>query len=149
MVDPHIAGCLNTNPISICGEHVLANNVADNNILLLPDVKPNPHKFYQRVRSAVSGSVLNHILAPGSPIMDLLDPILTWTEPVMVPEITIILGVTSSFLALFAAAVNCARVETVVTVPPLPPVVLKEVLEGSTAPAKRRRQTVRLTPRFE
>jgi hypothetical protein len=81
--------------------------------------------------------------------MDLLDPILTWTEPVMVPEITIILGVTSSFLALFATAVNCARVETVVTVPPLPPVVLKEVLEGSAAPAKRRRQTVKLTLRFE
>ena len=64
--------------------------------------------------------------------MDLLDPILTWTSPVIVPETMMILAVVSSFLALFAAAVNSARVETVVTVPPLPPVVLERVLERCT-----------------
>ena len=56
-------------------------------------------------------------------MMDLLDPILTCTSPVIVPEMTIILAVVSSFLALFATAVNLASVETVVTVPPFPPVV--------------------------
>lgn len=33
-------------------------------------------------------------------------------------------GVVSSFFALFATALNSARVETVVVDPPLPPVVL-------------------------
>lgn len=42
----------------------------------------------------------------------------------IVPEMTMILGVASLFLELSAAAVNCASVETVVTVPPFPPVVL-------------------------
>lgn len=81
--------------------------------------------------------------------MDLLEPILTCTSPVMVPEITMILAVVSSFLALFAAAVNSARVETVVTVPPLPPVVLKRVLEGSIALFKDRERQLRLTLHFE
>lgn len=55
---------------------------------------------------------------------DLFDPILTWTFPEIVPLTTMILGVTSLFFLLLAASVNCARVDTVVTVPPLPPVVL-------------------------
>jgi hypothetical protein len=60
-------------------------------------------------------------------MMDLLDPILTCSAPEIVPDTTIILGVVSSFFALFATAVNSARVETVVTVPPFPPVVLPEI----------------------
>ena len=56
--------------------------------------------------------------------MDLLDPILTCCAPEIVPETTMIRAVVSSFFALLAAAVNSARVETVVTVPPAPPLVL-------------------------
>ena len=50
--------------------------------------------------------------------MEVLLPGLAWTAPVMVPLTTTTLGLSPAI-----AAVYCARVETVVVEPPLPPVV--------------------------
>jgi hypothetical protein len=49
-----------------------------------------------------SGNIY-HVLAPGKPITVLLDPILTWVFPEIVPLTTMILGVRSFS---FTAAVN-------------------------------------------
>ena len=124
VVDPHVGRRLNANPVSVCREDVLADNIANDHIGLLPDKQPNSDEFYEIVKSLTSSRPSIHILAPGSPMIDLFEPILTCTSPVIVPEMTMILAVVSSFLALFATAVNSARVETVVVTPPLPPVVL-------------------------
>lgn len=86
MIDPNIGGCLNANAISVCRENILADDVANDNVSLLPDVKSNANEFYTRVRSLFRNELESHLLAPGSPIMDLLEPILTCTSPVIVPE---------------------------------------------------------------
>lgn len=51
-------------------------------------------------------------------MIDLLEPTLMLAAPEIVPLTTMI-----NFAGDFAAAVNCAKVETVVTDPPAPPVV--------------------------
>jgi hypothetical protein len=106
VVDPNVSRCLNSNAISVCREDVLADDVANNHIGLLPDEQSNTDKFYKKVRSLASNGCGKYILAPGSPMMDLFEPILTCTAPVIVPEMTMTLAVVSSFFALFATAVN-------------------------------------------
>lgn len=59
------------------------------------------------------------LLAPGRPIMLLLEPMRILVEPVMEPLTT----TTPAAVPSATAAVNWARVETVVVVPPVPPVV--------------------------
>jgi hypothetical protein len=106
VINPNVGRCLNSNAVSVCCENVLADNVANNHISLLPDEQPNTNEFYRKVRRMISSGTGIHILAPGSPMMDLFEPILTCTSPVIVPEMTMILAVVSSFFALFATAVN-------------------------------------------
>ena len=64
--------------------------------------------------------ILN-IPPPGKPMTDLLLPIRTLNAPEIMPFTITILAVASFSLT---ASVNWARVDTVVTVPPEPPVVL-------------------------
>lgn len=68
--------------------------------------RPIPTNSYTKLNEKPKIRGIQDVLAPGSPIMDLLDPILTCSAPEIVPDTTIILGVVSSFFALFAAAVN-------------------------------------------
>lgn len=72
--------------------------------------------------------MIDNVLAPGRPTMVLLLPTRTFVSPEIVPDTTTILGVESFS---FTAAVNCARVETVVTVPPDPPLVLHDFYVSS------------------
>ena len=51
VVDPNVAGCLNANAISICGEDVLADDVANDHIGLFPDEQSNPDEFCRKVSS--------------------------------------------------------------------------------------------------
>ena len=61
-----------------------------------------------------------HVQLPDLPMMDLLEVTLTLAEPEMAPLTT-----TTAALLDPTAAVNWANVDTVVVVPPRPPVVLE------------------------
>lgn len=54
MVDPDVGRSLDANAISVCREDVLADDVANDHISLLPDIKSNTDEFFKNVRSLTS-----------------------------------------------------------------------------------------------
>lgn len=72
------------------------------------------------------GSTL-HVQLPDLPMMDLLEVTLTLADPEMAPLTTM-----TAALLEPAAAVNWAKVDTVVVVPPRPPVVLEYSISQGT-----------------
>ena len=54
VVHPNVGRCLNANAIPVCRKDILADDITNNNVGLLPDVKSDANKFYKKVRSLTS-----------------------------------------------------------------------------------------------
>lgn len=109
------------------GEDFGGDDVSHDDVALPAEVETNAVKGcevvlgYRSLHDHPGGNTReNNLLAPGSPTMVLLLPMRTSVSPEMTPDTTMTLGVESFS---FTAAVNSARVDTVVTVPPEPPFV--------------------------
>lgn len=125
VINPDVFRCLNSDPVTVRSERVLADEIADDYVALLPDEKTDAHEFWRFVNECgfVILDLTYGLLAPDFPIKLLLEPTLTCCAPVIVPEITMTRATVSSA----TAAVNCASVDTVVVAPPFPPDVLSHI----------------------
>lgn len=105
VVDPYVLGSLNGDGITIVGENLGNLDVPNNDVGLLVDGQADTRDV--------------NLLEPDAPMMDLLEVTDTLAAPEMAPFTTM----TAAPSAL-AAAEKAARLETVVVVPPAPPLVL-------------------------
>jgi hypothetical protein len=77
VVNPDIARSLNRKSITVSREHVLADDVTDDDIALLPYEEANTAEFWKLLVLLLYIGSQRRVLAPGRPMIDLLEPILT------------------------------------------------------------------------
>lgn len=128
MQPPQLSGqaYLNLQRVSAVGLYERRDDVPHDKVALTPEMEPDALEACATVSSTRSPRRAVGRLnspAPGSPMMLLLLPTRTFVLPLMTPLTTTMVGVSSFSLT---AAVNCASVDTVVTVPPAPPFVLHD-----------------------
>jgi hypothetical protein len=122
VIEPDVGGLLDTNAIAALDLAEL--QVADDDVLDALDENTGAGNGYNCGSSAslwpsIAGFAESDVQAPAFPRMLVLAPTLTEPVPLMLPETIII------FLASpLTASVSAERLETVVVVPPAPPVVL-------------------------
>jgi hypothetical protein len=122
VIEPDVGGLLDANAVAALDLAEL--QVADDDVLDALDENTGAGNGYNCGSSAslwpsIAGFAESDVQAPAFPRMLVLAPTLTEPVPLMLPETIII------FLASpLTASVSAERLETVVVVPPAPPVVL-------------------------
>lgn len=127
MIDPDIVGCLDSDRIAVVSENLADLQVSHDNIRLPVDGQTNTSECCGRnlVSHATEKKVVStreeiDVQLPAFPMIDLFEVTFTLADPEMAPLTTM-----TAALLDPAAAVSCAKLVTVVVVPPRPPVVLE------------------------